>query len=105
MVSNLDQAVKFYTETLGLTLKQRWEDHYAEIETPGLIIGLHPSKREINVGDNMSIGFIAETFDQTVEELKEKGIEFNIQADGFSQLAHFTDPDNNPLYLFENQES
>ena len=43
MVSNLDTAVSFYTEQLGLKLIKRYGEHYAEIETPGFSIGLHPT--------------------------------------------------------------
>ena len=42
MVADMDNAVRFYTETLGLKLEHRYENHYAEIEAPGLRIGLHP---------------------------------------------------------------
>ncbi len=42
MVSDLERAIRFYTEALGLKLKWRWGD-YAEVEAPGVTIGLHPA--------------------------------------------------------------
>ena len=51
-VSNMDAAVQFYTETLGLTLTNRFGNHWATLETgtcywthgeAGLTIGLHPA--------------------------------------------------------------
>ena len=32
-VSNMDAAVQFYTETLGLTLTNRFGNHWATLET------------------------------------------------------------------------
>src|SRR5215469_833122 len=43
-VTNMDRAVRFYTETLGLKLAYRFGDHWASVEAGrGLTIGLHPS--------------------------------------------------------------
>ena len=52
-VSNMDAAVRFYTENLGLKLTNRFGNHWATIEAgpsywttdevgAGLVIGLHP---------------------------------------------------------------
>jgi len=42
MVPDMDAAVRFYTETLGLHLKARYGNEFAVVEAPGLTIGLHP---------------------------------------------------------------
>ena len=51
-VSNMDAAVQFYTKMLGLTLTNRFGNHWATLETgtcywshgeSGLTIGLHPA--------------------------------------------------------------
>lgn len=42
MVSDFDKSIKFYIDTLGLILKNRWGNEFAYIEAPGLTIGLHP---------------------------------------------------------------
>ena len=99
MVSNMDAAVKFYTETLGLKLKVRYGDHWAEIEAPGITIALHPKGKDIKTGDNLSIGFSANDFKQTVAALEQKGIKFNMLDDKQVLLALFTDPDGNALYF------
>ena len=104
MVSNMDAAVDFYMGKLGLELVNRYDDHYAEIQAPGLMIGLHPTTEKITTGNNLSIGFGVVDFDLTVENLKTKGIEFSINQDDWIRLAHFTDPDNNQLFLAENKE-
>ncbi len=101
MVSDMDRAVSFYVETLGFELRKRYGAHYAEVDAPGLLIGLHPSDKEIVVGDNMSIGFGTKDLDATVAHLKTKGIELSIKEDGPVRIASFTDPDNNSLYAIE----
>ena len=103
MVSNMEDAVKFYIETLELQLINRYGNHYAEIQAPGLMIGLHPTNEKIITGNNLSIGFGVVNFDLTIENLKTKGIEFTIEQDGWIRLAHFTDLDNNQLFLAENK--
>jgi len=103
MVSNMDDAVKFYSETLELELVNRYSNYYAEIQAPGLLIGLHPTSDKIITGNNLSIGFGVVNFDSTIENLKTKGIEFKIEQDGYIRLAHFTDLDANQLFLAENK--
>ncbi|MCZ6594571.1 MAG: VOC family protein [Bacteroidetes bacterium] len=101
MVSNMDKAVEFYSVTLGLELINRYDDHYAEIQAPGLMIGLHPTSDEISIGNNLSIGFGIINFDETIENLEAKGIEFVTEDEGWIRLAYFTDLDDNHLYLAE----
>ena len=44
-VSNMDQAVRFYTEVLGLELTNRFGNHWATVRAgKSLVIGLHPWK-------------------------------------------------------------
>src|SRR5687768_1498646 len=42
-VSNMDQAVRFYTEVLGLKLTNRFGNHWATVQVgKTLVLGLHP---------------------------------------------------------------
>ncbi len=104
MVSDLDRAVQFYTDVLGLTLKQRAGDGWAEIEAPGLIIGLHPATAhgsQPGQAGSLSIGLGVADLDAAMSALKAKGVQFapHISEDGPVRLAFFGDPDHNPLYL------
>ncbi len=78
MVSNMDNAIEFYSVKLGLELINRYGDHYAEIQAPGLMIGLHTASEKISIGNNLSIGFGVINFDKTIEILNAKRIEFTI---------------------------
>ena len=44
MVDDLDRAVDFYTNILGLHEDLRFGDNWAEMVTKGITIGLHPKK-------------------------------------------------------------
>jgi predicted enzyme related to lactoylglutathione lyase len=106
MVADFKQAVHFYVETLGLTLTHQVEGHLAVVEVPGLTISLiYPSGEQSSKqgkSQNMSIGFEVQDLDSTVEMLKSRGVEFqHITEEKATRLAHFSDPEGNPLYLIE----
>ncbi len=111
-VSNMDRAVEFYTEVLGLRLISRYGDEWASVDAgKGLTLGLHPAAERmgapgtlgsINVGLN-----VTESIDEVVRTLKSRGVKFDgpIQGDanGSIRLAFFGDPDDNSLYLCESK--
>lgn len=103
MVADMDKSIEFYTNKLGLTLLNHYGNYYAEIQAPDLLIGLHPKSEKTVVGNNMSIGFGVKEFDLLIEQLKSKGIAIEIENDGYIRLAHFSDLDNNSLFLAENK--
>ncbi len=104
MVSNMDNAIEFYQDKLGLELINRYGDHYAEIQAPDLLIGLHPASGKIIQGNNLSIGFGVVAFDSTIKELESKGIEFRLEQDDWIRLGYFNDVDNNQLFLAERKD-
>jgi len=103
MVADMDIAIAFYTQKLGLKLLNHYGPYYAEVKAPDLLIGLHPKSDKTVVGNNMSIGFGVNEFDLAVEQLKTEGIPIETENDGYIRLAHFSDPDNNSLFLAENK--
>lgn len=106
MVANMDDAVRFYTETLGLDLTFRSGDHWAMLKGPGLTIALHPKGEhgpapETDRGPGLSIGFEVEDLVEARRRLETKGIGFENVSDEFVQLAYFNDPDGTTLYLMQ----
>jgi catechol 2,3-dioxygenase-like lactoylglutathione lyase family enzyme len=102
MVSDFNRAVQFYTETLGLQLKARYGDEWAEVQAPGLAIGLHPGRRggAGSGGGELSIGLEVEDLEAAMATLEARGVQFQgIRGDGAFCLAHFADPDGTALYL------
>jgi catechol 2,3-dioxygenase-like lactoylglutathione lyase family enzyme len=109
-VADLDRAIDFYTATLGLKLRLRASADWAEVEAgPDLVIGLHrdpggddrgaPPSRAIRLGLRVD-----GPLEHLLERLSARGVALSgIQEDDKSpvRLAHFADPDGNPLYLYE----
>ena len=70
-VKDMEKSIAFYL-SIGLTLKNRWGNYYAQITAPGLTIGLHPAKDENLTGGsgNLSIGFTTDNIEDTKAMLK-----------------------------------
>ncbi|HSU58931.1 MAG TPA: VOC family protein [Bryobacteraceae bacterium] len=107
-VSNMDRAVEFYTDVLGLKLTNRFGDNWATVEAgKGLTIGLHPASPKYPVPGTkgaMMLGLeIDEAIHIVVDRLKEKGVKINgvIVRDESGNFAHFEDPDGNEIYIWE----
>ncbi|HTA67521.1 MAG TPA: VOC family protein [Bryobacteraceae bacterium] len=104
-VSNMDKAVRFYSETLGLKLAYRFGDHWASVEAgKGLTIGLHPASAQSPAGrkGSMAIGLeLKGSIQDAVKALEAKGVKFQgIANEGKAgAFAGFEDPDGNQLYL------
>jgi len=107
MVNDIEKAIRFYTDVMGLKLKAHYGDQFAQVEAPGTIIALHPFSSKGRVpakSENMSIGFSVDNLDRALDDLKSKGVSFSrISDDGQVRLAFFTDPDGNPLYLSQSK--
>jgi len=107
-VSNMDAAVRFYAEVLGLKLAYRFGDHWASVALgKGLTIGLHPGSGQSSGGSRkagMQIGLeLKGSIEEAVKALEAKGVRFHgIVDDGKAgKFAYFEDPDGNSLYLAE----
>nr|WP_144028891.1 VOC family protein [Paenibacillus tyrfis] len=54
--------------------------------------------------ESISIGFEVQELESAIEVLKSRGVEFqHIAENNGTRLAHFSDPDGNPLYLICNR--
>lgn len=104
LVPDMEEAVRFYTVTLGLKLKARYGDEFAMVEAPGLTIGLHPEpKAPSDSAHPISIGLGVDSLEATMAELSARGVEFvgAIAEDPPVRIAHFAGPGGVPLYLCE----
>lgn len=98
MVKDMDVSVAFY-QMLGLTLKQRWDNHYALVASPNVLIGLHPSDKSYPVSDQVSIGFIIEDIEDAKKHLEENDIAYTYNYDENSgSYVNFADPNGVALY-------
>ena len=104
-VGDLERAVRFYVETLGMKLVEEGGKHWAVIDAgDGFRIGLHPSPPGALEGARgafaPSIGFNAKVpIKEAIAIFENRGVRFDVKDDGPVTLAHFKDPDDNALYL------
>jgi catechol 2,3-dioxygenase-like lactoylglutathione lyase family enzyme len=109
-VSDMERAVCFYTETLGLKLMYRGGPGYTAIDGgKGLEIGLHtthPGGAQPGPGGSIQVGFyVDQPIAEVVATLRSRGAEVGDPRPGGGPitLASLADPDGNPLYLCEVQ--
>ena len=104
LVTDMNRAVAFYTDTLGLEAGPRYGDEWAEVRAPGLRIGLHPGGKRavVEPGRHYTIGLEVDDLDVVRKTLESRGVKFSgTTPDRGLRIANFTDPDGNPLYLAE----
>jgi catechol 2,3-dioxygenase-like lactoylglutathione lyase family enzyme len=106
-VRDIGVSIDFYTKVLGLRLRMRAGDAWAEIDGgPGLLIGLHPCEPphtpEPGTRGSLAIGLnVTQDLEIVVKALTKRGVHFDgpIVDDANVRLAFFGDPDGNALYL------
>lgn len=101
-VSDLDRAIRFFSDTLGLSLSSR--NHVARFMIDGVLFELVPTtdaSRYSGQG-NARLCFGVKDIRAAVDELDSKGVQVGVVHEvenGF--LATFTDPDGNELALWQ----
>ena len=106
-VSNMDNAIRFYTETLGLKLTNRFGNHWATVRAGRtLLIGLHPWKPnhpKPGTRGAVQIGLVVSQ-DTPIQDfaarLRKQGVEVSdiVETETGSYIS-FADPDGNPIYV------
>lgn len=106
-VSNMDNAIRFYTEVLGLKLTNRFGNHFATVRAgTTLLIGLHPwSAKHPAPGTrgSVQIGLVVsrdEPIEALAARLRKQGVEVSgiIKSEEANYIS-FADPDGNPIYV------
>ncbi|MGA2239392.1 MAG: VOC family protein [Candidatus Bathyarchaeia archaeon] len=101
-VSDMERAISFYSEVLGLRLTSR--DVVARFDIDGVLFELVPSlnKRNTKGGDNARLCLKVEDINQAVEYLKTKRTHAGeIQKVENGKLTSFEDPDGNEICLWQ----
>ena len=102
MVKDMDRSIAFY-QSIGLSEKTRWGNHYAQLTAPGIVIGLHPTNENnlANGSGNLSIGFTTDNFEETKSQLQQLSIPVTSRDEEGGQFIHFNDPDGTSLYFIK----
>jgi len=105
-VSDMDRAVAFYTDAVGLKLRTRVGTTWAEIDAgKGLIIGLHPASPDtVTPGTRGAINVelkVTEPMEDVIAALTARGVAFDgpILEYQAVRIASFSDPDGNTILL------
>jgi predicted enzyme related to lactoylglutathione lyase len=102
-VADMDRAVTFYRDALGLSLRMRHEDTWAEFEAGGIRIGLHGATDHAATRGGTAV-FRVDDLDMAKASLQERGVTFEDhlgEVPGYARYASFADPDGNSMQLIE----
>lgn len=101
---DLEAAIRFYGETLGLPRSvYRPDRHFAEFETGNLTLNVLDGQA-MGIGHNVirtAIALHVDDVERARSTLEERGVEFQGETfdTGVCHMAFFSDPDGNALML------
>lgn len=91
-VADMDRAVKFYRDVLGLPLRFQ-SPGWSEFSTGETLLALHPAS-EKNPAGSVELGFNVINLEDFYQEMSAKGVQFSMpptKQDFGSALAQFLD--------------
>lgn len=103
-VSDLDRAVAFYRDSVGLSLLRRDGDEWAELDAGGIRLGLHGAGERRELPEGGTVVLRVGDLDLARTALEERGVRFDDhvgEVEGRARFASFADPDGNRLQLIE----
>ena len=93
-VTDMDRAVKFYRDVLGLPLKFQ-SPEWSEFATGATTLALHPASDK-NPGGKVELGFTVADLNEFHQEMTARGVRFTMpptKQDFGGSLAQFVDPE------------
>lgn len=103
-VTDMDRAVEFYHQLLGLKLLFKRED-WSEFDLDGQRLALRKVRTLSDPGDTAvpGLSFLAQPIEPVIAVLSGKGVHFvgELEVYPYGKLASFRDPDGNILGLYE----
>lgn len=103
-VSDMDRALAFYRDTLGLGVKEQDGSDWAEVNADGLTIGLNGRETASSgSGGGAVISFRPDgSLEDEVARLKDSGVEFTgeISEHPWGRIAPFKDSEGNDLQFY-----
>ena len=100
---DMDAAVAFYTDVLGLELIRRSGDGWAELRAGDARLALHATDGP-DLPPGGTVVFRVDDLDDAVSVLRGRGAVFEgheAEVPGVGRFTTFLDPDGNPLQLIE----
>lgn len=107
-VKNIEAAIKFYTQTMGLQLREFSKEFgWAELSGPdGAILGIaqESPECEVRAGNNAVITITVEELNAALEDLMKKGVTLVgevIEVPGHVKMQTCQDKDGNTLQIVQ----
>jgi CreA protein len=103
-VTDMDRSVTFYRDALGLEVRMRHDDRWAELDAGSIRIGLHGAVDGRPTPPGGTAVFLVEDLDAATAALRERGVVFEDhlgEVPGYARYASFVDPDGNAMQLIE----
>ena len=103
-VTDMGRSVRFYEGQLGLALRVRHGDEWAELRAGAIHIGLHGARGERDVPHGGTAVFSVDDLDLAKTALEQRGVAFEQhlgEVPGIARYASFADPDGNSMQLIE----
>lgn len=107
-VSNMDAAVRFYTEVLGCRLTSRFGNDWAMVQAgESLTIGLHPASPEYPAPGTLGAVVLGLEIDLPIVDAVARLIDHGAKMKGeikhgnAGNFATFADPDGNEFYFWQ----
>lgn len=103
-VSNMDDAVKFYRDTMGLLLRFQ-SPGWSEFDTGNTVFALHPAS-EHNPPGKVELGFSVDDLQRFHDQMSAKGVRFPMppKKQEFGWLAQFADSEGSACSVFQDQK-
>ena len=100
-VEDMQRAVKFYGDTLGLEVNEQDGD-WSEVDANGLKIGLNGTESPRGDGGAAIAFQPGGSLEDEVKRLEDGGVEFpdGISEHPWGRIVPFRDPDGNDLQLY-----
>lgn len=102
--SDMDRAVRFYGQVLGLRLVHQDQSKWAEFDAGPLRLALHAAVEDRAPEPGGTVVFRVEDLDAARAEIEGRGTEFEEPAgeiEGYARFASLRDPDGNRVDLIE----
>ncbi len=113
-VKNLEESIKFYEDIVGLEVQRKFEAgpkreiaFMAEEENKTAVELIDDEGKEnIEIGEDISLGFEVDSVKEKIHSLKEKGIEIHngpISPDPHIEFFYILDPNGVKIQFVENK--
>jgi catechol 2,3-dioxygenase-like lactoylglutathione lyase family enzyme len=100
---DMDRAVAFYQDVLGLPVAHRAGDEWAEFQAGAVRLALHATGED-ELPASGTVVFRVDDLDEARWTLQQRGATFDgheSEVSGFARFATLRDPDGNPVQLIE----